>query len=102
MQLTRLNVAGLHLSVMEFLAIENERLIPQQSATTLTNIDDIELYVKEKETQINCSYLTAIDIPVLERNRVMQELSFMGITAGSMFPGLDGTCEELKEKMFGE
>ena len=48
MQLTRLNVAGLHLSVMEFLAIENERLIPQQSATTLTNIDDIELYVKEK------------------------------------------------------
>ena len=30
----------------------------------------------------------------------MEELSFMGITAGSMFPGLDGACEELREKMF--
>ncbi|MBI4223040.1 MAG: FRG domain-containing protein [Planctomycetes bacterium] len=101
-QLVMLNTAGLHLSIMEFLAIENERLIPQQAVTTVTNIDDIESYIKEKETQRKCSYLTAIDIPVLERNKVMQELSFMGITAGSMFPGLDGACEELREKMFNE
>ena len=32
----------------------------------------------------------------------MQELSFMGITAGSMFPGIEGACEELKERMFDE
>jgi hypothetical protein len=101
-QLVMLNVAGLHLSIMEFLAIENERLIPQQAATTVTNIDDIEFYIKEKESEKGCSYLTAIDIPVVERNRAMQELSFMGITAGSMFPGLDGACEELREKMFRE
>ena len=101
-QLLMLNVAGLHLSVMEFLAIENERLIPQQGATTVTNIDDIESYIKEKEAQRACSYLTAIDIPASERNSVMQELSFMGITASSMFPGLDEACEELREKMFGE
>ena len=97
-----LNVAGLHLSIMEFLAIENERLIPQQAVTTVTNIDDIESYIEEKEAQRKCSYLTAIDIPVSERNRVMHELSFMGITAGSMFPGLDGACEELRERMFDE
>ena len=101
-QLVMLNVAGLHLSVMEFLAIENERLIPQQAATTVTNIDDIESYVREKETEKRCTYLRAIDIPASERNTVMQELSFMGITAGSMFPGLDGACEELREKMFSE
>ncbi len=101
-QLIMLNVAGLHLSIMEFLAIENERLIPQQSVTTVTNIDDIESYVKGKETQMHCNYLTAIDIPVSERIKVMQELSFMGITAGSMFPGLDGACEGLREKMFDE
>ena len=101
-QLVMLNTAGLHLSIMEFLAIENERLIPQQAVTTVTNIDDIESYIKEKETQGKCSYLTAIDIPVMERNKVMHELSFMGITAGSMFPGLDGACEELREKMFNE
>ena len=101
-QLVMLNVAGLHLSVMEFLAIENERLIPQQAATTVTNIDDIELYIREKETEKGCSYLTAIDIQSSERTTAMRELSFMGITAGSMFPGLDGACEELKENMFGE
>lgn len=101
-QLVQLNVAGLHLSVIEFLAIENERLIPQQAATTVTNVDDIESYIKEKEREKECSYLRAIDIRALERNSVMKELAFMGITAGSLFPGLDGACEELREKMFRE
>jgi hypothetical protein len=31
---------------------------------------------------------------------VMNDLSRMGITAGSLFPGLDGACEELKERNF--
>jgi len=56
----------------------------------------------KKETQREGHFLTAIDIPVLERNKVMQELFFMGITACSMFPSLDGACEELREKMFDE
>jgi len=99
-QLVMLNVPFLQLSIIEFLAIENERLIPQQSATTVTNIDDIESYIREKEEIKQCIYLSAIDIPVAERNRAMQELSFMGITASSMFPGLDGACEELRERMF--
>jgi len=99
-QLIMLNTAGLHLSIIEFLAIENNRLIPQQSVTTVTNIDDIEAYISDKGTERNCTYLTAIDIPVSERNVVMQELSFMGITAGSLFPGIEGACEEIREKMF--
>lgn len=101
-QLVMLNTVGLHLSIMEFLAIENDRLIPQQAVTTVTNIDDIESYIQIKEAEKNCRYLTAIDIPVSERNKAMKELSFMGITAGAMFPGLDGACEELREKLFDE
>jgi hypothetical protein len=31
---------------------------------------------------------------------VMQKLSKMGITADSLFPGLDGACEELRERNF--
>lgn len=89
-----------HVTVMEFLAIENERLIPQQSVTTITNVDDIEDYIKGKEDMTNRNYLTAIDISYKERNKIMEELGFMGITAGSMFPGLDGACEELREKFF--
>jgi hypothetical protein len=30
----------------------------------------------------------------------MRELALMGITAGSLFPGLDGACEELRERLF--
>jgi hypothetical protein len=44
--------------------------------------------------------LWAIDLPVSERKKVIQELGYMGITAGSLFPGLDGACEELRERNF--
>jgi hypothetical protein len=37
---------------------------------------------------------------VRERKRVVRELGYMGITASSLFPGLDGACEELKERNF--
>lgn len=83
----------------EFLAIENERMIPQQAASTVTNVDDIESYIKSKDPG-DKKYLRAIDLPVRERAQVFRELNYMGITAGSLFPGLDGACEELKERFF--
>ena len=45
-------------------------------------------------------YLRVIDLPASERQQAMHDLSVMGITAGSMFPGLDGACEEMKERRF--
>lgn len=30
----------------------------------------------------------------------MKDLAFMGITAVSIFPGIDGVCEEFKERNF--
>jgi hypothetical protein len=89
-----------HLSVMEFIAIDNPRLVPQQAVTTVTNIDDIEAYLLEKSLKDNVDYLRAIDIPASERENVMRDLRFMGITAGSMFPSIDGVCEELRELNF--
>lgn len=86
-----------HVSIGEFIAIENERLIPQQAASTVTSVDDIEGYIQSKELD-GRSYLSAIDLPVSERRQVVQELGYMGITAGALFPGLDGACEELKER----
>lgn len=98
-QIQQLITSRLHLSVGEFLPIENARVIPQQSITTVTNVDDIERYMLDRETAEK-KYLSAIDIPIRERDKVMRDLSYMGITAGSMFPGLDGACEELREKKF--
>lgn len=75
-------------------------MIPQQAASSVTNVDDIESYIQFCESQMGKTYLQAIDLPVRERDNVIQELRYMGITAGSMFPGLDGACEELKERNF--
>jgi FRG domain len=99
-QLNQLLWPDLHLSISEFMAIENERMIPQQAVSTVTNIDDIETYIKLRELERNKRYLYAIDLPVSERENVFQDLRRMGITAGSLFPGLDGVCEELKERNF--
>jgi FRG domain len=98
-QLMLLLFPGPHVSVAEFISIENERMIPQQAASTLSSVDDIETYVRSKETE-DKKYLSAIDLPVVERDRVMEDLSYMGITAGSLFPGIDGACEELRERNF--
>ncbi len=95
-----LNLPAPNFSILEFMAMDNERLIPQQAASSLTNIDDIEAYIAEREHQTGKTYLTAIDLRLPERRRVIDELSYMGITAGSLFPGFDGACEELRERSF--
>jgi FRG domain len=88
-----------HFSIMEFIAIDNERLTPQQSISSVTNVDDIETYIRSKENPEQ-QFLRAVDLPINQRPEVMKELSVMGITAGSLFPGLDGACEELRERFF--
>lgn len=75
-------------------------MIPQQAASSLSNIDDIEAYISEHEKQTGKTYLQAIDLPLRERRYVMSEPAYMGITAGALFPGLDGACEELRERLF--
>jgi hypothetical protein len=99
-QLQAVNFAAPHFSILDALAIENARAIPQQAISTLTNVDDIESYLGWHGEQRGEPYLFAIDLPSSERKKVMIELSLMGITAGSLFPGLDGTCEELRGRLF--
>jgi FRG domain len=90
----------LHMTMLEPLATNNPRALPQQSVSSVTNIDDLESYVDQIEKRKGKSYLSAIDLPVGERRTVMQDLARMGITAGSLFPGLDGACLQLKERYF--
>jgi hypothetical protein len=91
---------GLNLSVLDFIALENDRMVPQQSVSTVTNVDDVETYIRFAEGVRKKQYMTVIDLPVSERPLVMRQLRLMGITAGSLFPGLDGACEELRERNF--
>jgi FRG domain len=90
----------LHMTMLEPLTIDNPRALPQQSISSVTNVDDLETYVAQIEKREGKSYLSAIDLPVAERQNVMQDLALMGITAGALFPGLDGACLQLKERFF--
>jgi hypothetical protein len=96
---TQLVHPKLHVTVFDFVAFNNDRMIPQQAASTLTSVDDIESHIRSRETDTT-KYLQAVDLPMYERKQVIRELSNMGITAGSLFPGLDGACEELAERNF--
>ena len=90
----------LHVSMLEPLATDNPRVLPQQSISMVTNVDDIERHIAFIEAANQVSCLQAVDIPASERRVVMQDLARMGITAGSLFPGLDGACLQLKERFF--
>jgi hypothetical protein len=99
-QILNVSVRWQHFSLVEPISIENERLIPQQALSSFTTVDDIESYIAAKEADAHKQFLQVIDLPLSERDLVIRELTLMGVTAGSLFPGLDGTCEELRERFF--
>lgn len=89
-----------HLSVMYLGGFLNPRMLPQQSVNILSNIDDIEKCISHREQEEKRKMLFAFDLPFNDRRQVLSELRTMGITAGSLFPGLDGSCEALKMDLF--
>lgn len=97
----RLTYSPPHFTILETPAIANTRLVPQQALSTVTNIDDIESYLMAWERQTGIQFLRVVELPVTDRVSALQDLSMMGITAGSLLPGMDGTCEALKGRMFG-
>lgn len=99
-QLAKLAPARPHFSLAKFLSINNPRMVPQQALSSITNVDDIEEYIRSRERERATNYLSVIDLPASERLYAMSELRLMGITAGSLFPGLDGACEQLKDQNF--
>lgn len=90
----------LHFSLMDFPTLENPRLVPQQSISGVTNLDDIEGYLVAYGFSRGERLLWAYDLPVHSRSEVMNDLQMMGISAGSLFPGIDGVCEEMRETRF--
>lgn len=96
---TNMNLPAPYISIHQFLPLYNSRALPQQSVVTATNVSDIEGWIKTQEPPHH-KYLLKIDLPASERNIVMSDLTTMGITAASLFPGVEGTCRALKERLF--
>ena len=83
-------------------ANNNPRMLSQHAVTTATNIEDLEPYlVTQSQNQNQPSpYLYKVTLPISERKLIMNELSLMGISSMTMFPGLDGICSSMKEHFF--
>lgn len=81
-------------------AHNNPRFYPQQSVAAFSNIDEIEGFVAQVEQQHGVKCLDWIDIRADERQVAEAELRFMGITAATLFPGLEGACKSLRAELF--
>lgn len=90
------------LVTIENMAVGNPRYAAQQALAAVSNVTDIEAFIREREQADGKSYLQVCDLSASEGVRIMRELELMGITFGSLFPGLDGICRDLKDRLFAE
>lgn len=84
---------------LELPGFGNSRVLPQQSITMYSNVDNIEGIIKANEKYTG-QFIRAVSIPVSDRKAAMRDLGLMGITWGSMFPGFDGICKQLRARHF--
>jgi hypothetical protein len=66
----------------------------------VTNLADVESFIRFAEkTVLGTQVLFAADVPVSCAAEALQDLSFMRLTAATMFPGLDGVTRMMKHEM---
>jgi hypothetical protein len=79
--------------------LHNPRLQAQQSRFLVTNVGDLERFIRVMEQATGEQQLSAIDVPVSCATEALRDLAFMGLTAATMFPGLDGVGRMMKQDM---
>lgn len=90
------------LIVLESFNFGNPRATPQQALFTVSNVTDIESFIRLREIQDQQEYLSVCELPANEAPRIIRELELMGITHGSLFPGLDGIARDIKNRFFAQ
>lgn len=98
-RVAQLRTPAIVLRTIELPGFGNARVLPQQALTMYSNVDDLEFIIQENE-EFKGQFIRAISISAAERDVAMRDLSLMGITWGSMFPGLDGICKQLASRHF--
>lgn len=89
-----------HISILDALAIENDRAIPQQGLLMLTNLQDVESHIGQLEDHLGATLLAAYDLPVEDAKDAMNDLAMMGITRSTLMPGIESICLDLKDRLF--
>ena len=77
----------------------NPRLYAQQGKFVVTNVVDLERHLCDMQKGRSTLDLMAADVPIACAADALQDLKFMGLTAATMFPGLDGVCRMMRHEM---
>jgi FRG domain len=80
-------------------ARNNPRLYAQRGRFLVTNVADLEGYLRFLEKNIGERFLFAADVPIACAAEALEDLEFMGLSAATLFPGLDGVCRMMKHQM---
>lgn len=80
----------------------NPRLYAQQGMFVITNVADMESFIRTIEIETKTDILFAADIPISCAKEALEDLRYMGLTANTLFPGLDGACRMMKHNMLME
>ena len=77
----------------------NQRLYAQQGLFLATNIARAEDFlINQTPAQTVKESLCAVDIPATVAKDALRDLKYMGLSAATLFPGLDGTCRMFKQE----
>lgn len=101
-QFQTITQAPMHFSLLEALAIENDRAVPQQGVLTLTNLDDIEAHLLDLEIKLGASIITAFDLPLSDVKMALNDLALMRIARATLFSGIDSVCRDLRDRSFDQ
>lgn len=88
-----------YVSPLSISARNNPRLYAQQGQFLVTNVADVERYICSMEQGADTTFLIAADVPIECASEALEDLAFMGLSAATMFPGLDGVCRMIKHAM---
>jgi hypothetical protein len=79
--------------------LHNPRLAAQQGHFLVTNVAHLEAYIRTAEIRTGVRSLFAVDVPIGVATEALKDLAFMGLTAATLFPGLDGVGRMLRHEM---
>jgi hypothetical protein len=80
----------------------NPRLYAQQGLFMVTNAANVEHELLEAGVREGLEYLVAADVPIKFAPEALKDLAYMGLTAATMFPGLDGVCRMMRHSMYSK
>jgi len=94
-----LPAVGPYVASLAISARQNARLYAQQGRFLVTNVAAVEDYIRHIEAEVGSQFLFAADLPVHLASQALEDLAYMGLTAATMFPGLDGVCRMMRHSM---